>query len=606
MFNSHHAYTIGPKVYLDKVFTYLPVNAFINKGRCGIGGTTLELDNRTRCSIIVAPTVGILIDKKMSHPDLFIIYDDITTEDVKKQLAKRVQAQKIMTTPEGTKKIIDAATALVMLDELHEEWFILLDECHTFITEDFRKGILRPFDYFWNFANRSIITATPYFFSDERFNQLDYHEVKFTEKLGNITLVECVSVPGALNYILKASQDQQGRLHIFLNSVTEIALAVRRSDITDFSILCAKDKDGANMRKLGDLQKHFVEQPDKNNFKKVNFYTSRYFEGWDLFDDDATIVLVTDIHSPHTKVSVGMKLKQAAGRLRNEPTQIIHLTNHHHSYEAPKQLDLFKEEYYRDALFRLRQYDEYLAYCRETGVKPKDNPDIEKYADVAYKTKVATLNKLKLDQQINQAHSREMYNNMLLLEDEWEKGYFDVTVVTCKYQLETTTNMKRKSKAQQLKEDYLAILTYKQSDGFYLGTTPEDQIKITNPLAYQAYKLLNRETMEACAYNVKKVATAVTLASNVQQEHKLLQLLALEFKQGDRFTIDEIRARLNRIYIIVNLRDPYTGKLVSANAKDLETKGWFDIKPCKEDRGRSELENGFQILRARFSVRVAA
>ena len=96
MFNSFYPYTIGPTDYIDKVFTYLPANAFINKGRCGIGGTTLELNNKNRCSIIVAPTVGILKDKKKSHPDLFIVWADVSVEDVKEQLAKREPHQKMM------------------------------------------------------------------------------------------------------------------------------------------------------------------------------------------------------------------------------------------------------------------------------------------------------------------------------------------------------------------------------------------------------------------------------------------------------------------------------------------------------------------------------
>jgi hypothetical protein len=606
MFNSYHAYTLGPKEYLDKIFTHLPCNAFIHKGRCGIGGTTLELKNETRCSIIVAPTVGILIDKKKSNPNLFIVYADVSMEDVQKQLAKHESAQKIMTTPEGLKKIIDAADQLGMLNQLHNDWFLLLDECHSYITEDYRLGILKPFDYFWDFKHKAIISATPYFFTDDKFKQLDYHEVKFTDSIGTITLVDCHSVLGVLDHIIKVSEDQQGNLHIFLNSVTEIVLAIRRAGLTDCNIFCANDKDGENMRKLGEFCKHYVEQPDKSNFKKVNFYTSRYFEGWDLFDDDATIVLVTDIHSPHTKVSVGMKLKQAAGRLRKDNPQIIHLTNHHHSYGVPKQLRDFTDEYYNDAKFMLKQYEEYRLYRISQGLKPKENTDLSRYADFECKGGIAKLNSMKLDQQINQAHSNEAYNNMLLIKAEWENAYYDVILKQSNIKLETTTTMKRKSKAQQLKEDYLTILTYKQSCGFYLNTTPDEQIKMTNPLAYQASKLLDQSTMERCEYNVKKVTTEVILASNAQQERKLLQLLAMEFKQGDRFTIDEIKIKLQTIYIIVDLRDPGTGKLVTANANDLETKGWYDINPCKENRGKPKLENGFRILRPRFSIRVAA
>ena len=231
MFNSHTAYTVGITVYLDKIFEYLPANAFINKGRCGIGGTTLELKNKNRCSLIVAATVGILKDKKKSTPELFIVWADVKLEDVKAQLALQLPAQKIMCTPEGIKKVINAAIELEMYDHLKEEWFLLLDECHTFISEDYRKYILRPFEYFWDFKLKAIISATPYYFSDERFRTLDYYEVNFTEPLGTITLVNCKSVFGTLNSILEEAKSEKGRYHIFLSSVHEWPHIVKRCGI---------------------------------------------------------------------------------------------------------------------------------------------------------------------------------------------------------------------------------------------------------------------------------------------------------------------------------------------------------------------------------------
>lgn len=607
MFKTHTIYTIDPIDYLDKIFTVLPSNAFINKGRCGIGGTTLEINNKNRCSIIVSPTVGILIDKKKSHPDLFIVWAKVTLEEVKAELALKKPGQKFMTTAEGSRKVIEAAVELGMLEELYYKWFFLLDECHSYITEDYRKGILRPFDYFWQFKSKSIISATPYFFSDERFWQLDYHEVRFTREIGTVTLVDCVSVPATLKDLIIQAQTQKGRLHIFLNSVTEIVLTAKRLGLIDFNIYCANDKDGVNLRKLGDLKSHYKEQPDTNNFAKVNFYTSRYFEGWDLKDDeDAVMVLVSDIHCLHSKVSVGMKLKQAAGRIRIPNPQIIHLTNHHRNYQPSKSLKTLEEEYYAEATFKLKQHQDYLEYKRERNEQPTKNPDIENYADVAYKTQEATLNKLKLDQLINHAHSHEVYNNILLIEEEWVKGYFKVNVVTSKIQLETTTSMKRKSKAQQLKEDYLAIKASKQEKSFYFGETVEDRIKVTNPLAYKAALLLDESVMDSLKYNPKQVNIEVIRASNVSQEKKLMQLLADEFKQGTRDTVDNIKTRLQRIYNLLDLRNPRTGKCLIAYATDLDTNGWFDIHPSKEDTGKDRLENGFIIMRARFSVRVAA
>jgi hypothetical protein len=610
MFNCYLSYTVGTTVYLDKIFTRLPANAFINKGRCGIGATSLELWNLDRCSIIVAPTKGILKDKLKSHPNLFVVDGDVTPYEVREQLAFKLPAQKIMSTPEGIKKVIDAAEGLGMLDDMYRYWFLVLDECHTFASEDFRKDILRPFDYFWNFANKCLLSATPYYFSDKRFSSLDHHEIKFTSTLGKITLVDCKSVFGTLNQLIIASLNQPGRLHIFLNSVTEIRRAAENAGLTDFHIYCADGKDNENMTKLGPLQKHYVEQPDKDNFAKVNFYTSKYFEGWDMFDEDATIVMVSDINKLHTKVSVGMKLKQAAGRLRKPSTQIIHLTNHHNNWSEPKSLAAFQEEYYRDAEFLLDQYAYYLEDCKIHGRKPKVDPRIEKYADIEDKTKAATLNTMKLDQQINQAYSHEMYNNINLIKNQWEEGYYEVEARNSNHLLETNTTMKRKSKAQQLKEDYLTILNFKQEkaseQSFYFNGTPEDQIKATNPLAYQASQLLDRATIESLQYNVKKVLAHVIATSNERQEVKLLRLLNQEFKQGDRYTIEIINAKLHSIYTRLDIRNPKTGLIKVPLATQLREAGKFDIKACKIDNNRGGYENGYLIERAQFNLRVAA
>jgi len=600
MFKTHRTYTVPPDVFLDKIFKQLPSNAFINKGRCGIGGTTLEINDSTRSSIIVAPTIGVLIDKRKSNPNLFIVYGEVDQFEVEARLALRLPGQKIMTTPEGMKKIIDAAAALRMADTLIYEWFLLLDESHTFISEDYRKGILRPFDYFWHFKNKAIISATPYIFSDPRFKTLDYHEIRFTEKLGTVNLVDCKSVFATLARILNGNH--KGNLHIFLNSVTEIVKLINRAELTEgISIYCADDKDKENLRKLGELGRFFVEQPDTNNFSRINFYTSRYFEGWDMYDDNATIILVTDVYSPHTKVSVNMKLKQAAGRLRKKDPKIVHLTNHHYSLVMPPTIGELTKEYYAGATFRLRQYSEYLDHCTANGFKVKENPDIEKYADIAYKTKIATLNMLKLDQQINQAHSHAMYNHIGLIKLEWENAYFDVKLCRSEYISETKTTMTRKSKATQLEEDYLALLDLQENLVYQLGINPEDEIRRTNPLAYQAARLLDKETMVRLKYNVKKVQAEVIIASNATRMSKLYQLLANTFKPGIKYTNETIRTQLQEIYNTLELRDPKTGAIAKANANDLVKRGWFDIHPCKIGS-----DHGFEVIRARFAIRMAA
>ncbi|CAM3747333.1 DEAD/DEAH box helicase family protein [Mucilaginibacter galii] len=606
MYKNYYYYSIPNNVYLDTIFKAIPSNAFLNKGRCGIGGTTLELLNKLRCSIIVAPTRGILHCKAKDHPELFIIDGNVKQPAIEEQLSKRRPSQKIMVTPDSFSRLIKAIDNVKMYDEVIKGWFLMLDECHTFITEVFRENILKPFDYFWKFDHKAIISATPYHFSNPKFQALDYYEIRFTEKLGTITLVDCLSVYATINDILQKSNVVKGNLHIYFNSVTGIAKCVKQAGLTDVSIYCADDEDKANMNKLGDLNKYYHELPSKANQSKVNFYTCKYFEGIDINDENANVIVVTDIHQPHTKVSVAMKLKQAVGRLRNKPAQVIHLTNHHHSNAPRKELADLQNSYNDEARLLISQTIEYLSLCELTGNKPKPDDRVRHFANVDKHTGHPTFSYELFDQQVNESYSNEIYNNLALIKQEWEAGYFDVDVQSSRAKLDTTTNMKRKSKATILKEDIDALKAYKDLEAttmvFHLGQTIEDEIKARNPLAYEAEQFLDSGKLEELKYNCKLVAQEVIVASNLRSEHKLLKLLSHTFKTGQKYSRVSISAQLQAIYEKLNIRDS-NGKIRKAEATQLAEQGRFQIHPCKM---QGEDVNGFQILGMQFNLKVAA
>ena len=124
MFKTTTTYLVSPKTRLDKVFPNgIPVNAFLDKGRCSIGGTYREITDKSRCSIIPVPNVSILHDKKSEHPEIDIVYGDVSYEDVKAMFATRKPGHKILTTPEGVPKIMRAAFETGRLDEVYREWF---------------------------------------------------------------------------------------------------------------------------------------------------------------------------------------------------------------------------------------------------------------------------------------------------------------------------------------------------------------------------------------------------------------------------------------------------------------------------------------------------
>jgi len=326
MFKTTTTYKVSPTVRLDKIFTNgLPFNAFIDKGRCAIGATHGEIEDKSRCAIMVVPNISILLNKTLVHPEMDIVYGDKSYEDVVTMLSVRKPGHKIMTTPEGMRKIMNAVEKNQRLDEVYNDWFLLLDEAHTFITESYREDILVPFEYFFNFKKKSIISATPYVFTDERFYKLDYHKITFEDDLATVCLINAISVAGTLDFMLKHPELFPANVHIFYNSVTEIRDAILRAGLKDFTIFCADDKESNNMRKLGDLAKHFVAEPSTASYSKYNFYTCKYFEGWDLYDTDTTVILVTDVYKPYTKVGID-KDKQFAD-LQRQINEVKHLLN---------------------------------------------------------------------------------------------------------------------------------------------------------------------------------------------------------------------------------------------------------------------------------------
>ncbi|WP_461450130.1 hypothetical protein [Mucilaginibacter sp.] len=57
---------------------------------------------------------------------------------------------------------------------------------------------------------------------------------------------------------------------------------------------------------------------------------------------------------------------------------------------------------------------------------------------------------------------------------------------------------------------------------FFLGETPEEEVKESNPTAYKAYIHLDGATLIKFKYNVKKVDAAIILKENTIAEIKLL------------------------------------------------------------------------------------
>ena len=602
-FKSYKPYTLANDAFLFQLFSELPSNAFINKGRCGNGGTTLEIRNKKRSSIISVPNVIIVLDKAEQHPEVLAVYGKTGLEEIMIFLRRREIGQKIITTADGVAKIMKAVESCQMTKEIYDTWFLLLDEAHSFISEDYRDGILAPFDHFYIFKNKSMISATPYFFSDPRMKSLDYVHVEISGTIGTVKLVEAISVKATLIELINQSKLDESKLFIFYNSVRGIASLIDCCGLTDCNVYCSFDKEGKNEKTLGKHAHFMQERPKTGEYAKINFITTTAFEGWDMCkESNVKLIVATDIHNSHSLVSID-KCFQAFGRFRmdtsvkNENVSFYHVFNHYNMTNF-RTIEFYTNNYTQEANRILNGHFELLERQKATGIQlTKDerlkaycrNPDHED-PEIDYNL---------LDRVINHQNSIEVYNNVEYVRKAWMDRNYEVEQTKSYLSYKSSRDEKRTSSADRLKDDYLAVKAImEESDRFTISNEIE-MIEKRNPLAIKAIKYLNQQDMERFNYNFIKVQQETIKREESTNQAKAIKTVATYFKRGDRYTKTKIKDVIQSIYDDLKLYDKNgKGRL----AKATHIKLFFDVNECKIKGKSGAMQNGYELLRPTFSM----
>lgn len=596
--------------YIDKAFKELPTNSFINKGRCGIGGTHLELKT-DRNSIIVVPTKGIITDKinstdengNIEYPNLFPVMGGVKPEDISTYLLGEIPFKKIIVTPDSLRRISETAKDIGMLDKLYSDYTLFLDEAHSIITESFRERMIKAFEMHFQYENRIIISATPYYFTDPRLKDLDYYRITFNEPLGKIGIVNTKYIKSCVNAILTEEVKTKANVHIFYNSVTEIAEAIELAELEDCYVHCSEKEQ--NLEKIG---RFFKPQPIKGEYRKFNFYTTSHFEGWNLEDIAPTIILVTDINNLHTKVGISNKGVQAIGRQRAKkdrpettPFRIYHITNHRHM-NTYKSLEEIQKQYLFEAEWETNSYNKYLQACKEYDIEPDKarKEHAEKYTSINTETGLAELCHTKIDQFINASACNEEFNHIDFIKKGWEKAGFETKVLTYNQTFDKKIQRKTKKSVQEIFTDF-ETLDPKNQFIFHSDNDTDrfSVLKSAYPVLYEAYQELSNEEIESTNYNAKEIEKLLVLKTNKNAEIKILKLLPLYFAVGQRYTKAQIKDKLQEIY-------NKAGFQKTATAEQLKNMDWYETKPCKIKNNKEVLENGFQILRMNFKLTVSS
>lgn len=584
--NAKNITYVGKNTMLWQIEPYksqgLPINALFNKGRCGIGGTTLEiLQNRN--SIIVVPTTPSILGKcKEYHQILPVMGEENVTFEIKVQrIINKLESGepniKIMTTPDSFECIIEAANRINRLEWLFDEFFLLLDECHSFITEAFRRKITIPFRYLWCFKSKCLISATPIKFSDPKFAALEQHEIKITEKLGTIELIETSDINGVVQFVLSNPDKFPANVHIFYNSVAQLSKRVqdvfRKLGSLQCNIYCSKSDE--NFKKLGNISGMFKDEPVTGEYLKFNVYTSKYFEAFDLKDPNATIILITDVNAKHTKVGITNKGFQAIGRLRSAPNRIIHFTNHS-DLDYKRDIKYFKKKHTIYARDVINGYQNHILRCKRAGLKPysKFKEVVENYAEVSKDGLTVTYEIIKVDQFANHEACNEEYNNMNYIQEAWE---------SCNYNVErrrikpfVSLEIGRMLVADQIKEALERIRYLEENkDNMLFDSDYSDgmsEVKVLNKhfeLAYKVYHNLGLPKVYEIGLDSKKLKAALYAkleeAAKIKVDNRLRSIA-----NGNRhYSNKELKTILQDIYNDVEYRSK-DGSINKAKANQIE------------------------------------
>jgi hypothetical protein len=578
----------------------------IDKTKCRVG-ITYQAFHEPRHTLVVVPTTAIIEDALLNYPglNLFAVMDGITPEKIAAYLQSGAKHFKIVSTPDSFGKIITAARKLGKLTWLFEQVFLYMDEYHCYATEAFRERILTPFenDNAWRFKRKAFGSATPFLFSDPRYSEMQRYKLIFREKFGKVTIINDRNPKVTLHYMLTHSDEYfPGKVFIWFNSVTQSGKAILAAGITDVAVFCSDDE--KNMINLQEASVYYQHQPRDGEYKKFNFFSKRYDEGWALRDEKtATVILITDIHAPHTIVGIPYQGFQAVGRLEQKPHKIYHITNNY-GKETMRTFETIQRNWQYNSAKHVDYYNKHAAACREDGIENDGSMKevVKHFAE--FKNDEAKVYPPKLDQVICGEWILEHYSNSHTIEQAWSDLNYDTEQQTFYIQ----PILKERKSSEQINklivERWEDIKAHREFYTYEVNKVALDKEKVEYALLFEAYQMIGKEGMEKLNYNDKAMKAALIEINNQTAEAKLRIRLPEIFKINESYTKKYIKEQLQRLYMECQLLNP-SGKVKTAVATHLEDFG-FKLHGCKVEGRNGKSEHGFTILSINYSLKVAA
>ena len=576
----------GKIQYLTEVLPMIPTNTVLYKTLTGLGATYGEL-KADRNSIIIEPNVPVIVgkcnDPKHKEDNLFGVYEGVYTEDVIKYLEKSADKKtKILTTPESFQKVKDAFELMDM--DIYGTCFLLFDECHKIVKDaDYRSDITLPFDDFFLFNEKALVSATPISFSDPRFEMQKFQIIRIEPAFEYKLPVSLIHTNNVLEQ-LKRTLDKLDATDIclFVNSTDMIYSFIKQLDIENEStVFCAKK----SVEKLKNKKfKHAFEQWSKSRMKKYNFFTSRFYNALDIkLEIKPTVIMISDVYfSEYSMIDPHTDAIQAIGRFRNGVNRVCHIFN------TNPNLPVRTEE----------EIGIYLQVSKEVYDKIKTFYDCATSEDArkAYREALKVLpfnqmlnkdgkeNFFAIDNYVDEALLKSSYNAQEKLIASYRSNrLFDLDVESAYFPFGDFERLKKESKYASLKDKRKEVVRQlellKGDDETEMIRNYKEDLRKADSFIYGAYEEIGKEMIESLDYSVKRIKEAMILKQNREKTEgtEFIQLIKNSFKVGQKYTKKYIKEELTRIYALTGVtpQKTITGQSIKEffHVKEINTGG---------------------------------
>lgn len=550
----------GKTQYLTEVLPEIPTNTILYKKLTGLGATYGEL-KADRDSIILEPNVPVIKgkckDPKHAKDNLMGVYENVTVDSIVKYLqACKEKHIKLLSTPESFSKI---KAAFEEIDrDIYSTCYLLFDECHKIVKDvDYRENITLPFDDFFMFENKGLVSATPLDFTDPRFFKQKFQIMEVQPNFEYAQPLNLYHTNNVLQELKKRIGNIEKPIFLFINSTETIYSIMNKLDILEQStVFCAYN----SVKNLKDKKFSQVYSDwDAAKMNKYNFLTSRFFNALDIeLDFQPEVFIVTDVTmATQSIIDPFTDTIQIIGRFRNGIVSASHITNTDYKFQVRSKaqlqfrINVFEENYkmlkaYHDNATNDELRDAVKAILNNHPLTPLLNTD-------------GTKNWFKIDNYLAENLVQGYYNSF----NELVKNYkqcksFKLNYESQAYKLSDTERLKRENKSLSIKakrREIVEQLEMLKGDETSIAMEHKRELIRTDAFIVQAYDELGKAKIEELKYSQPKIREAMILKKYNENRTgtEFIEMVKNRFKAGQSYELSQINKIRDEIYSLLNM-----------------------------------------------------